>query len=93
MAGRIGRMPTYARARAIGEPAVDGIRSHDSQVANAIAPRYGPRRSKRSSWPPTRHRRGHPVGCVIVRRSRRSGVTTTSAYLPDHLSMAYSGRS
>jgi hypothetical protein len=30
MAGRIGRMPTYALARAIGEPAVNGIRSHDS---------------------------------------------------------------
>jgi len=30
MAGRLGRMPTYALARAIGEPAVSGIRSGDS---------------------------------------------------------------
>jgi len=30
MAGRIGRMTTNALARAIGEPAVNGIRDHDS---------------------------------------------------------------
>jgi hypothetical protein len=69
----MGRMRSPAAAVSRAGPGVH-------LVAKVIAPRFRVRRSKRS-WPPTRHRRGHPVGCVIVRPSRRSGVTTTSVCL------------
>ena len=40
----------------------------DRNVANAIAPRSGLRRSKRWSWPPTRRRRGIPSAVSLCAR-------------------------